>query len=1342
MIIDKLINLGLKSTLKEAAEKAPAKLPAEQLPTYLRGQGVTEDEMKFSGVKFPAEGVIEKNTLLDLVDNRTDDFSVVTREDGKQIRYGDNDVLDVSQSETKYKDVNLPARREDLRANYREDIYTFNNAGPHDPIVAQHWPDVGGYVAHARRQDMEVDGQRTRVVLEIQSDTANNLQRGRVSRVLTQNQASDATVNNIVVNGDKNALAKFLGFADDWEVVPQEKRATEEAFNKLVDGYYAHGPAYAQHQLRKYNVGVEQPWTKSFRRRVLEAQVAKATADGLTRIAVPLEGSGLASLGRGGNQKMYETAVRSELQRIAKKQGWNYKEVQETIAKGHFDDAARREYNKQFGKVWRESQLYENLNDLSTYSQIDPYVTENMFDEVVDVLEEFNRITKTNLGPDTMDDKVSTAISHLMSKFNRQTRNRAVNNVDREQAAIVFNYFDSLVDEMAKPKDVVYGVIDTGGKAPAQGFSLYSTPAAGAFAAYTALQAGVSEERVRAQMEESGETPEEIELALKNVKLIEQARAQGVSDEAIKKHLDRTEVVVAGQETKNPIKPGSTDKSYWNPKEFGDKGPKDPRLPTQQEQNAKAGANLAAKQKREAANWGRQMLMQKDISMQDLLASLRSVYPTDAALHTSILSIGGSEEATQVAEEIAKNADTHIVAELKRRGIDAHYDAEVGGYVDAEGRMLDGNWWEQFKRDMGTSKEAISFSLAGSMVGMRAGASKGPWAAGVGAFLGGMAGGAAGSGLDYVRDATRIGAELQGSVAARKMLNEAEWAIVGDAAGAAILKLGSASVSGAKRFIDLIRARDLKGAGQALRQHMHLTEEETQEIVRDASRIINITGASQQQRDLVLPVLTQPGGETIVEAAVKNKPSVGSAIVKDVNTRAKELLTKTAALKDNDAAQVILGDLKNYQYDVKMQYSDVKARASMSTKNGMYAFNIENLAVQPLLRDIAKTVHDPMLQEKLVNKLRHIDALGSSRSFADLLELRKVVHSLTYSKAVINSGKAKELDSAIQAIDKEIRRGAQVAVDNPTQWLKDWDAANKSYSEMKRLENNVLFKTLMRPGMDPAKIAKNLYAYSTSTDSTFVDVLNKLPKQSRVAVEAEVFDIIANKYTEGVEGGFRATHFPALAKELRQIPFTSPEARKLQHAVLRMAEVFKNDVRLGYTSGVIQTPQFQSYLTADPVMRAKFALASGVFSKVKEIVPGEMQRNLALVNTVIDVLEEPLNQKALDTLVKEASGKVDLSAQLRDLAAAAAREAAGKADKEAGRVVVYGDGKLVSLKPQPGQAKGKPIPLHRIASLEDARLLARAEGVNPADVKAVDKLLRDHGYVAVQQGNEKLRRID
>jgi hypothetical protein len=72
------------------------------------------------------------------------------------------------------------------------------------------------------------------------------------------------------------------------------------------------------------------------------------------------------------------------------------------------------------------------------------------------------------------------------------------------------------------------------------------------------------------------------------------------------------------------------------------------------------------------------------------------------------------------------------------------------------------------------------------------------------------------------------------------------------------------------------------------------------------------------------------------------------------------------------------------------------------------------------------------------------------------------------------------------------------------------------------------------------------------------------------------------------------------------------------------------------------------------------------------------------------------------------------------------------------RVKLYGDGKVLSVK---GTGTEEAIPLHRIATIEQLKDVADAEGIAIANTKVLDAALKARGFKAVMQGSNKVRKL-
>lgn len=1285
MAVGKLLGIGIKSALEEAPEVLPKAMKTQSVPNALQKAGVKPEELKFSGVTDQLTGEKTSNVALtEAVTRRKDTFGV--EEGGKE-----------------YQSI----RPDSLAPNptYREDVYTFSQGGEGSRFTSPHYPDIQNYLGHARRQDDMINGTRTRVVMEVQSDLHNLGTKGY----------DDAAAKLDISGDDMYFLEHTVRNPDSFQGAPGllYEKVTGKAFKDLpaeqqeavVKGFESAQGMVARNgdpdQVRKQLIDTytavqrppDSPYQKTWFNKLLERQLDSAAQDGLTKVAVPIKGSSTNGLIRSeGIQGMYETKGVKTMQKIAKQNGWRFYEEQVANPNSeHLLKAAKHLENGEYRHA--RSALVE------------------------------------------IDAPVSSPAGEAAAFL------RSSSDVDIESNPGLKKLLVNTLND-AGQDSLTYGVIDmadeaTGALKPSTkgGFSLYSSPAAGGFAAYAMLRNGASEEEVKSQLIEDGYEEGDVEEYMSTAEKIGIAAAEGYSEEQIRGYLEAQDIEVIPDGTEN-ITPMPED-NYYNVDKL-------PNLSEQLENEAEKAASIG---RREQTLYARQLLLGDDtLPTNELFASLRVIHPDSTFLTTTVSGFFGNEEAARVADENASAAMNKVLAAAKEEfGIDATYDPVNQVYVDNNtGQEYTLGMWDDIWQDMKGSRAELGFGLLAGVQFARAGAARYGFMGGVaGGAVGALFGSVMGTNVDYMRESSRLAQEMSAEVAARKSLNAAELSLIGDAAGAVLIKVAKGSFGTFKRVLGYARGGDIPSATKALQAHMAVTEDEATEIATQLARLSEIPGKTQAEKNIAAVAMTQPGGERIIKAATVTRPRAGQALIRDVNKRAQGLLKQTEALQDPNAARKVIEDLNNYRIDVKKVFSDVKNEAAQSTRVNNYRFDFDKLAVEPVLDSLKKEIVDPTARQRFLNQMKKIKQYAKTNNFADLLELRQVVNGLTYSRSVKNAKDFSALQGVIKNIDDEIAKGSELALDNPKEWRQAYSAANKLYSEMKVLENNQLYKVLNRKGMSAEGIAKALTRYAPSLDDTYHNVVSKLPKLTREAVEGEVFKTMVTKYTAGAEGGLRAVQFPMLANELREVPFTTPGSRKLRDAVVRLGEVFKNDVPIAQAGGQLQMPKFQSYLTTDPVVRAKFELASGVFNRVKQMVPGEQQQDLALVNALTKLLDQPLNAKLLDDLVEEAGDRVDIGADLKNLANNAAKAAADAADQGAPRVKLYGDpnSKVLNLKGGV-DANTVSLPVHRIAGSDDVAQIARAEGINVADTKSIDEELRSRGYMAVQLGTEKIRRID
>jgi len=949
--------------------------------------------------------------------------------------------------------------------------------------------------------------------------------------------------------------------------------------------------------------------------------------------------------------------------------------------------------------------------------------------------------------------------------------------------------FEEVVDDGVK-----YAVIRPKGDFTV---TLYSSPVAAYFGVRMALDEGYSEEEVQAFAAEQGYDYEE---AKRGAEMIKQARADGYSDEEIKQFLDGQVPTMTDQESEEilspPLAPTESVRAAIGPEQTlanigeGLLATLTGETPMRSEEDLARSQASYEEAKRivetgeDTRPWYRrwteippevrvklveeqkgtayaELISEEGLPLEKIVANLQTVQPNMTSVLTRTGAWFGNEGDRRLAQEAQLASRKKIIQaanampEFQSRGLTLDWEStfqedglpsdygnvftDRGGFVviDAQGQKtpLTPGFIESIKAE----GYEISGMIAGGFAGARLGAQVpgSPLVKGLSGFAGSLLGaaglGVAGSQLDYLQNALQLQQDLDGTVAASRALSAGQASVIGDVLAWPIAKGISASASSLVQLKNrLIDGREYS----ALKELFFVSDDELEAMRQGLLKVTDLPGNVREQR-IAAYALTQPGGEDLLKQVSRVDPKASRAVARAVDLRAKDVLRAVDEVAAPDIARLLSQDLSNYTSDVKAFYQSVKQQAAAAPRASQFVFNFDELGLEPALKAMEKELVDPTAVERYMRRAHVIRSRSDARGFADLLELRQLVNEFKFGSGMKKATDLKIFNDTLAKIDEAIDQGADIVLDNPQQWKAQYAAARAKYAEMKSLERNVLARALRRPGIDSDGAVKAITRYMSASDDTFADVLNVLPKQAREKVENAAIKAIAEKYTAGVGEAARASHFPIMAEELKKMPFTTQEARRMKAALTKLGDTFKNDVAIARHSGALAIPQFQSYLTADPVVRLQYEFATSVFNHVRRLGPGQANRALSLVMKTAELLESPLNAKTAKELADLAAGEVDVVPSIVQMQQHAARQAASSKDPTAARIKLWGDGDKLSLR-----GSGTPtitIPVHRIATAEQVNTLAAKYGINPADTKALDWALQQEGFKAVAQGTEKVR---
>lgn len=1299
---------AIKSLLKAGIDALDdnATIKGKSLPGALKKMGVKDEEIKFSGVldNVDSETKYSKEQLQQVVAGRQDEFGTY--------------VKDIGNSEFNWVSLHEGVDN----PTYLEKVYTFKqtNQAQESRYSSNHYPDVPNYLMHTRTYDTDMDGTPTRVLQEIQSDLHQTGRQegyeGAPNKLgeLTTEQQQAIELAQLYGNGEglsQDAISKL------------DEVAEANGFFINLDSFDDQVAAMARGEVPESGNIPVSPYEKSWLAKGIEREIASAIDDGKLQLAIPIKGGNIqAKLHRGeGPQKFYETQVVSTAKKLAKQNDMDF----ELVTRPGKAAASTADIDEeQLGNLFRNNIYSDAINSFDN-SGLDIEELQNaLFMEGEDLMDALSTRGLNNSA--TYRELTDTAEAQYVANVGEGFTD--------EQATLVNKYFEDTLNNFVSKSsnEEVYAVLKPKAGGSKTNLKLYSSPAAAVGAGYLYLKDGNDPSQLPAELEGMGYEQEDIDTIMADIQAVQQAVADGYSE-------DEALAYVKGQEkeidTVSEAPP--SEKSifqYIEEKARAHNLPNTTALETIVNDEAK-------------------------LSPEDLLAKLKVIQPNMTSVATRYSSYMGDKLSFNQVELANKKTAQRIVNMFKERGVDVEWHQTpteelgfidhfggIGSYYtrDEEGNLkpLDEGFWEALKSE----RAELGWGIAGGIAGGKAGAAatskvaRNPWVIAGGTLVGSLIGAAGGSiigtEVDYIRESVELSEELSAEIAAHKAMTAGEASVLGDLAGFGLFQSAGALWKGAKRAKDLLLDGNIEGAMSSLKSSMFITDSEAKDIVVGLQSVSKDTLPKGRRGEIAAALLTKPGSEAIVSAAAGIDPQAAAAVSKAIDTRARDVLQATSALTEENAGRILVDDLSNYTYAVKEFYGDVKTQVASSPRLNKFTWNYDALAIDTVLDALQNNISDPAVLERFVLQASKIRGMSDSRNLSDLLELRQFVNDFKFNKRISKAKDFEALNATLTRIDKAIERGSGVVLDNPKEWRQSYAKAKAQYAKMKSLERNVISKAVTRPGVSNDTVVKNLTKYITSLDGSFQDVMSALPMSARPNMEGAVINSLANKYADGLEDGLRVIHYPALAKELDKISFTTPDARKAKAAIQSMANVFKNDLNLANATGSFQLPRMQSYLTTDPVMRAKYEFASSMFNYAKRLAPTQKSDNLALVMQASKVLENPLNAKSMRELMDSVAGDVNLTKQAMTVQQQAAREAA--AGNVTPKIQFYGEGNVLSIK---GNGKATPISRHLIATYDIQKQVADKYGIDYNDKKTLTAYLKQEGYTVMQQGSDSVRRI-
>ena len=638
--------------------------------------------------------------------------------------------------------------------------------------------------------------------------------------------------------------------------------------------------------------------------------------------------------------------------------------------------------------------------------------------------------------------------------------------------------------------------------------------------------------------------------------------------------------------------------------------------------------------RQQAGNLGEQDLIKQQA--EEARANVENLYNRYSTLGNRILGTM-DPEAKAKADKDTKLTIQKTLDEIRAQGIAVDYrNGQLYAYDD-KGQEIPID-------DVGVLKSMnkSKFEMFGAIVG---GAASGIYAAknaplppqgkvvaGIGmGLVGGAVGAYEGARLDGLVNQLGMVTKVDDAVLYDKMRDAGIADIVMAPIGAGVAKTIVGSGKLVKSIYDFVLAGNQKGAVDAMLKHTGIDEYEAKQAVQKLEELVGpLRGMNDSEKILYTLTNTQRGGEAIADAAARLDPLASTRLANQISQRAEGVLNAVDNLGTSNNQYIFTKAMDDYTNEVKTYYSKVKDAPTQATEN--YRFNLDDLNIQGIIDDIDNGISNPYLKQRFQDTAKMINDSYEGKTFNDLIDLRQAMNDIKYNGPKLKFKEKELLDNVITRIDGEIDNAVRTHIPDADTWLTSWSKAKTEYSAMKQVEQNVMYKALTKPGISEDQVVNIFSKYIKAGDNTFFEVMEKLHPKTQNRIEGSVLNKLVNQHADGVEGSRRVINFPALSEEIKKVNWQNPQTKQLTRTINRMAEVFRNDVHLAAVSGRIQLPRFQSYLTADPVVRLKMEIASNMFNIVKRFMPTQTADTLALANNVAKLLENPISAKSINEL--------------------------------------------------------------------------------------------------------------
>ena len=617
------------------------------------------------------------------------------------------------------------------------------------------------------------------------------------------------------------------------------------------------------------------------------------------------------------------------------------------------------------------------------------------------------------------------------------------------------------------------------------------------------------------------------------------------------------------------------------------------------------------------------------------LQNVESLYSDLADLGKGAL---GDKEAAKAYAQKALQMNKDVVDALNEAGIDAWLTSDGVKFRDEQGDVHDLEDVSTIARDVKAAAGETVGGIGGALAGARAGAMYAPGAtkipaALVGSMIGSYLGSAAGKAVDVLRNAAEINKQIRSSDVLRSALDAGAASAVTDAGVAVGAKAVAPAIKKPVQKVIDLATYDGRGAVDYVIKEAGHTPEEMDKVADEMNRLAKPEGdfgraEAIQDRGLAAAMTDQTLLPDLIET-VKQDAKAAMNLSRTIAGRAKHLESELSgkSLRAKDFQKKIGA----YEKSVSDFFGNVQDTWKKAFDG--YEFDISNIGIpeakkvfpqlegveNPTIDDVLEQLKSDIQRQDVVEQLTGLQKrLEGAHDIEDLLDLRKEIGRISRLPSVKAYKGQKALQAYIDAVDRKIESLPE-SVGYPEEvadeMRKLYHEANREYADMKRMQDGIAYKRLMKPGLREEDFQNAIRKLSESVNTELENVLEKLPKADGTRAKAEIALLHShlNKALKTTTTKNKAVDFEALKKSLDNINedlLKTPEAKQTLEILRKDADLFKNDYILQQVAGTV-SERVANNIAVELYGKINMYLKSKMFKELQMFVPDRRGKHLA-----------------------------------------------------------------------------------------------------------------------------------